>query len=196
MNSAAVVFSKFSEQEQALLRQPLKLHDSQAQRLVDVALRVDASIWRVEMEKLQARGFTHRHPQWEQVSLQKSVPWMECTTQLVLATGMSFLEVLQLTVRDLRLSTCERYLAGIGRHPLTAECRSVVEVMLTLGQEALVPWDDSAKAAQLWLRACRNAGLLRGQPTKRAHLLNGQSKQRNRTTSLHSFIKEELNHAG
>lgn len=195
MNKVALDFSEFSEHEQALMRQPLKLTASQAQRLVDVAWRVDASIWRAEMGELQARGFTPRHQQWEKVSLEKTVPWMECTTQLVLTTGMSFCEVLQLTVRDLRLSTCERHLAGIGRHPLTAKCSGLLEVMLTLGQEALVPWVDSTKAAQLWLRACRNAGLLRGQPTKRAHPLNGQCQQRNETTSLHASTKEDLNHA-
>jgi hypothetical protein len=195
VNKVALDFSKFSEQEQALMRRPLKLTASQAQRLVDVACRVDASIWRAEMGKLQAHGFTPRHPQWEQVSLEKTVPWMECTTQLALTTGMSFCEVLQLTVRDLRLSTCERHLAAIGRHQLTAACSGLLEVMLTLSQEALFPWDDSTKAAQLWLRACRNAGLLRGQPTKRPHRLNRQSRLRNKTTSLHASTNKELNHA-
>lgn len=175
MNKAALDFSKFSEQEQALLRHPLELTASQAQRLVDVACRVDASTWRAEMGKLQAMGFTPRHPRWELLSLEKTVPWIECTAQLVLTTGMSFCEVLHLTVRDLRLSTCERHLAGIGRHRLTAECSGLLEVMLALGQEELFPWDDRTEAAQLWLRASRNAGLLRGQPRKRPHRLNRQS---------------------
>jgi hypothetical protein len=160
VNNVALDFSRFSEREHALMRQPLKLTASQAQRLVDAACRVDASIWRAEMEKLQARGFTPRHPQWEQVSLEKTVPWMECTTQLALTTGMTFCEVLQLTVRDLRLSTCERHLAAVGRHQLTAACRGLLELMLTLGQETLFPWKDSTRAAQLWLRAYCDAGLL------------------------------------
>jgi hypothetical protein len=191
VNKVAPGFSKFSEQEQALMRQPLKLTASQAHRLVDAACRVDASIWRVELGKLQAHGFTSPHPQWEEASLEKAVPWMECTAQLVLTTGMSFCEALQLTVRDLRLSTCGRQLAAIGRHQLTAACSGLLELMLTLGQEELFPWDGSTRAAQLWLRACRNAGLLRGQPTKRPHRLTRQSRLRDKATSLHASTNKE-----
>jgi hypothetical protein len=155
-------FRGFRELERALIREPLKLNPARARRLIAAASWVDASIWREEMEKLRARGFTGRHPQWEQLSLEKTIPWIECKAQLVLTTGMPFCEVLQLTGSDLRLSACETRLAGIGRHQLTQECAGLLEVMVTLGQRALFPWEDAAQATRLWLRAYRNGGLMRG----------------------------------
>lgn len=120
------------------------------------------------MDKLEEQGFTVRNPNWAQVSLEKMVPRFECTVLLVLTTGMSFREVLELTVGDLRLSECETRLEAVGRHKLTERCSALLEAAFPFGQLALFPWNDSAHATNLWLRVCRNAGLLRRHPIRKS----------------------------
>jgi hypothetical protein len=158
---------EFTERERALLCEPLRLTPAQSQRLIRAAVGVDASLWRDEMAKLEAQGFTTRNPNWAQVSIEKMIPWFECKAQLVLTTGMSFCEVLELTVGDLQLSECETCLEAVAGHKLTDRCSALLEAVFPLGQLALFPWSNRTQPIKLWLRVCRNAGLLRRHPARR-----------------------------
>lgn len=152
---------ELTERERALLCEPLRLTPSQSQQLIRTAVGVDACLWRDDMAKLDAQGFTTRHPNWAQVSIERMIPWFECKAQLVLTTGMSFCEVLELTVGDLQLSECETRLEAVAGHKLTDRCSALLEAVFPLGQLALFPWNDRTQPTKLWLRVCRNAGLLR-----------------------------------
>lgn len=155
---------EFTDRERALLCEPIRLTPAQSQRLIRAAVGVDASVWRDEMAKLEAQGFTTRNPKWTQVSIEKMVPWFECKAQVVVTTGMPFCQVLELTVADLRLSDCETRLESLAGYKLTGPCSALLEAVFPFGQLALFPWADRSYVTNLWLRICRNAGLLRRNP--------------------------------
>jgi hypothetical protein len=174
-----------SRRELALVHEPLGLTARQAKRLIYAASGVDASIWRQEMEMLQAGGLRISSPRWNKLSFGKMIPWFECKAQLALDTGMSFAEVLTLTRADLQLSLCETRLIGIRRHPLTEASRLALDCIVGRGDGALLfPWQEQGTATRLWLRACRNAGLLRREPSKRTWTLDRRFSSRVRASAF------------
>lgn len=63
--------------------------------------------------------------------------------------------------------TARRRLEAVAGHKLTGRCSALLETLVLPGQLALFPWTDRPQIVNLWLRICRNAGLLRRQPRDR-----------------------------
>lgn len=125
-----------SERAASLFERPLQLSAARAARLYRAAREVDASIWRGEMERMIAAGFTPRHPDWERVSASKMIPWLECAARLVVAGHLSFRDVIALRQSELRLSERETRLAAFGPCVLTGEADREEANESSLGQAA------------------------------------------------------------
>jgi hypothetical protein len=151
--------------QKELVCKPLRLRDSHKAKVLRASVGADASTWRRTMEAHMSRGFRPNNPQWEEVSNAMMIPWFEVMARVVFETGCSFADVVNLTWADVDFETQKLRLGERGW--CTVSCRLVVALDCFPRRLRVFCHVCAPEAMRTWLRICRNAGLLRGQRTKR-----------------------------
>lgn len=151
--------------QKSLVCKPLDLRDSQKAKFLRAAVSADASTWQRTMGVHMSRGFRPGNPKWDEVSNAMMIPWFEVMAGVVFETGCSFAEVVNLTWADVDFEMQKLQLGGHGWCAVSS--RLFDELDCFPRRPRVFCHACAPEAMRAWLRICRNAGLLRGQPTKK-----------------------------